>query len=147
MAWLRFDDSTVRRCSSYIIAALRRSGLKIPLALPARPRRHRPRLPCSGSRWSWPAQDPAVALVLDDLHLFTERQVLDGLDYMLQERGPGLRLVVSSRIDPLLPVHAYDGCASYTSPNRDLLSVQTCGASPAGRPALFTLFTEQLRVA
>ena len=53
------------------------------------------------------AQDPPVTLVLDDLHLLTEPKVLDGLDYVLRNAGPGLRLVVSSRMDPLLPLHRY----------------------------------------
>ena len=40
------------------------------------------------------AQDPPVTLVLDDLHLLTEPRVLKGLDFMLRNVGPGLRLVV-----------------------------------------------------
>ena len=48
-----------------------------------------------------------MTLVLDDLHLLTDPAVLDGLDYVLRNAGPGLRLVVSSRMDPLLPLHRY----------------------------------------
>jgi LuxR family maltose regulon positive regulatory protein len=48
-----------------------------------------------------------VALVLDDLHLLTDPAVLDGLDYVLRNTGAGLRLVVSARMDPLLPLHRY----------------------------------------
>ena|SRR5947209_963654 len=51
-------------------------------------------------------QDPPVTLVLDDLHLMTDPKVLDGLDYVLRNVGPGLRLVVSGRMDPL-PLHRY----------------------------------------
>ena len=53
------------------------------------------------------AQDPPVVLVLDDLHLVTEQDTLDGLAYLLRNAAPGLRLVVSSRMDPLLPLHRY----------------------------------------
>ena len=53
------------------------------------------------------AQDPPVVVVLDDLHLVTEQDTLDGLAYMLRNATPGLRLVVSSRMDPLLPLHRY----------------------------------------
>ena len=53
------------------------------------------------------AQDPPVTLILDDLHLLTAPKVLDGLDYVLRNVGSGLRLVASSRTDPLLPVHRY----------------------------------------
>ena len=52
------------------------------------------------------AQDPPVTLVLDDLHLLTDPEVLDGLDYLLRKAGSGLRLVVSGRMDPL-PLHRY----------------------------------------
>ena len=53
------------------------------------------------------AQDPPVTLVLDDFHLLTDSAVLDGLDYVLRNTGAGLRLVVSARTDPLLPLHRY----------------------------------------
>ena len=48
-----------------------------------------------------------MALVLDDLNLLDEPTVLDGLDYVLRNAGAGLRLLVSSRTDPLLPLHRY----------------------------------------
>jgi LuxR family maltose regulon positive regulatory protein len=48
-----------------------------------------------------------VTLVLDDVHLLTGPKVLDGLAYVLRHAAPGLRLVASSRIDPLLPLHRY----------------------------------------
>ena len=48
-----------------------------------------------------------MTLVVDDLHLLTEPRLLDGLDFVLRNVGPGLRLVVSSRMDPLLPLHRY----------------------------------------
>ncbi len=53
------------------------------------------------------AQNPPVTLVLDDLNLLTDPKVLDGLNYVLRNVGPGLRLVVASRMDPLLPLHRY----------------------------------------
>ena len=53
------------------------------------------------------AQDPPVTLVLDDLHVLTEPGVLKGLDFVLRNAGAGLRLVVASRMDPLLPLHRY----------------------------------------
>ena len=48
-----------------------------------------------------------MTLVLDDLHLLTDPRVLDGLDFVLRNGGPGLRRVVSSRMDPLLRLHCY----------------------------------------
>ena len=48
-----------------------------------------------------------MTLVVDDLHLLTGPPVLNELDFMLRHAGPGLRVVVSSRADPLLPLHRY----------------------------------------
>ena len=48
-----------------------------------------------------------MRLVLDDLHVLTEPGLADGLDFVLRNVGPGLRLVVTSRMDPLLPLHRY----------------------------------------
>ncbi len=53
------------------------------------------------------AQDPPACLVLDDLHLLTAPDALDGLAYVLRNAGPGLRLIAASRMDPLLPLHRY----------------------------------------
>jgi LuxR family transcriptional regulator, maltose regulon positive regulatory protein len=53
------------------------------------------------------AQDPPVTLVLDDMHLVTEPKVLKGLEFVLRNTGPGLHLVVASRMDPPLPLHRY----------------------------------------
>ena len=53
------------------------------------------------------AQDPPVTLVIDDLHLLTDPAVHSELHFVLWNAGPGLRLVVSSRADPLLPLHRY----------------------------------------
>ena len=48
-----------------------------------------------------------MTLVLDDLHLLTAPEVLKGLEFVMRNVGPGLRLVVASRMDPLLPLHRY----------------------------------------
>ena len=48
-----------------------------------------------------------MTLVLDDLHLLTEPGMLKELDFVLRNVGAGLRLVVASRMDPLLPLHRY----------------------------------------
>ena len=41
-----------------------------------------------------------MVAITDDLHLLTEQDTLDGLAYVLRNATPGLRLVVSSRMDP-----------------------------------------------
>ena len=48
-----------------------------------------------------PATDEAV-LVLDDYHVITARPVHDSVQFLLEHRPPGLRLVLTSRSDPPL---------------------------------------------
>ncbi len=52
--------------------------------------------------------DPVpVALIIDDAHHLTEPTVLAELDAVVRYGLPRLRLVLSSRSDPLLPLHRY----------------------------------------
>ncbi|WP_439333645.1 LuxR C-terminal-related transcriptional regulator [Trebonia kvetii] len=50
--------------------------------------------------------DPLV-VVIDDAHVLTHPDVLDGLDRFVKGWNPGLRLVLAARSDPLLPLHRY----------------------------------------
>jgi LuxR family transcriptional regulator, maltose regulon positive regulatory protein len=110
VAWVDLDgyDNRPGVFWPYVIAALRRSGVAVPKALTAAARGqagdHVLLLRLASAL---AAQNPPVTLVLDDLHLLTGSRLLDGLDYVLRNAGSGLRLVVSSRMDPLLPLHRY----------------------------------------
>jgi LuxR family maltose regulon positive regulatory protein len=110
VAWLALDDYDNRPGVfwSYVVAALRRAGLAVPRAWSATsrgPGADHPFLLRLASTLA--AQDPPVTLVIDDLHLLTKPELLDGLDYVLRNAVSGLRLVVSSRTDPLLPLHRH----------------------------------------
>ena len=110
VAWVGLDEFDNRPGVfwSHVMAALRESGVTLPGALPAAMRgRAGDRVFLLELAAALAAQDPPVTLVLDDLHLLTAPTVLDGLHYVLRNVGPGLRLVASSRMDPLLPVHRY----------------------------------------
>jgi LuxR family maltose regulon positive regulatory protein len=110
IAWVGLDEFDDRPgvfwC--YVIAALRRSGVAAPEALPATTPGpavdHEFLLRLAAAL---AAQDPMITLVIDDLHLLTDPAVFTGLDFVLRNVGPGLRLLVSSRMDPLLPLHRY----------------------------------------
>jgi LuxR family maltose regulon positive regulatory protein len=108
VAWVGVDefDNRPRVFWAHVVAALRRSGVAVPTALPAARGREAGHLFLLGLAAALAAQDPPVTLVLDDLHLLTGPKVLDGLDYVLRNAGPALRLVVSARMDPL-PLHRY----------------------------------------
>ena len=93
---------------SYVVAALRKSGVAIPKTLSATARgRTAEHLFLLRLASALAAQNTPVRLVIDDFHLLTEPRVLNGLDFLLKNAGPGLRLVVSSRADPPLPLHRY----------------------------------------
>ncbi|MEW2084620.1 LuxR C-terminal-related transcriptional regulator [Streptomyces sp. NPDC005283] len=51
--------------------------------------------------------DQPVVLVLDGLDRVPDREVASGLTFILSHAGPQLRLVLISRVDPLLPLHRY----------------------------------------
>jgi LuxR family maltose regulon positive regulatory protein len=110
VAWVGLDEFDNRPGVfwSYVVAALREAGVAISKALRPSPRGRAGedgfllRLTASLA-----AQDPPVTLVLDDLHLLTDPAVLKGLEFVLRNVGPGLRLLVASRMDPLLPLHRY----------------------------------------
>ena len=110
VAWVSLDEYNNRPEAfwSYVVAALRRSGVAMPRGLPGAARgRAAENLSLLKLASALAAQDPPVTLVLDDLHLITEPKVLDGLDFLVRSVGSSLRLVASSRTDPLLPTHRY----------------------------------------
>ncbi|MGO9725084.1 MAG: LuxR C-terminal-related transcriptional regulator [Streptosporangiaceae bacterium] len=110
VAWVTLDryDNRPEAFWSYVVAALRGSGIVIPEELSADPQQQGTdhvfllRLVSALA-----AQDPPVILVLDDFHVLTEPEVLKGLDFVLRNAGSGLRVVVSSRTDPPLRLHRY----------------------------------------
>ena len=110
VAWVCLDEFDNRPGTfwSYVVAALRRSGVAVPKTLQAVP--HDPAgfdvfLPRLTALMA--AQDRPLTLVLDDMHVLTEQETLKALDYLLRNAGSGLRVVVTSRMDPLLPLHRY----------------------------------------
>jgi LuxR family maltose regulon positive regulatory protein len=109
VAWVCLDEFDNRPGVfwSYVVAALRRSGVAISKTLRAAPQGAGEDGFLLRLTATLAVQDPAVTLVLDDLHLVTEPSVLKGLEFVLRNVGPGLRLVVASRMDPLLPLYRY----------------------------------------
>ena len=109
VAWITLDryDNRPKIFWSYVVAALRRSGLTVPRVVPGPARDavdHEFLLRLASVL---AAQDAPVVLVLDDFHLVTEPAILDGVGYLLRSARPALHLVISSRMDPLLPLHRY----------------------------------------
>ena len=109
LVWITVNayDNRAKVFWSYVVAALRRAGIPVPRALSAPGRAAVDHAFLLRLASVLAAQDPPVTMVLDDLHLLTEPAILDGLAYVLRNAAPGLHLVVSSRMDPLLPLHRY----------------------------------------
>jgi LuxR family transcriptional regulator, maltose regulon positive regulatory protein len=110
VAWVSLDeyDNRPEVFWSHAVAALRRSRITVPKASPTAARgRAGDHVFLLRLAAALAGHDPPVTLVLDDLHLLTEPLVLDGLDYVVRNAGPGLRLAVCSRMDPPLPLHRY----------------------------------------
>jgi len=110
VAWVTLDefDNRPRVLWSYVTAALRRAGVAVPHAswsaacVDTLDHEFLVRLAAAIA-----AAEPPVVLVLDDLHLLTERAALQGLTYLMRNAPQGLRVMVASRIDPLLPLHRF----------------------------------------
>jgi ATP/maltotriose-dependent transcriptional regulator MalT len=110
VAWLSLDEYDNRPGVfwSYLVAALARAGVALPRALALTGRgRTAERLFLVRLAEALAAHNPSVTLVLDDFHLIAEAKVLEGFGFLLRSTGPGLRLVICSRTDPLLPLHRY----------------------------------------
>ena len=106
VAWVSLDDydNNPGVFWAYVAAALRRSGAAVPRALSAAARgRAADHAFLARLASALAAQDPPVTLVIDDLHVLTEPAVRDGLDFVLRNAGPGLRVVISARADPSVP--------------------------------------------
>ena len=110
VAWISLDnyDNQPGVFWSYAVAALGRSGVAIPTVLSAASRgRAADHVFVLQLASALAAQDPPVTLVIDDLHVLTKSTVLTELDFVLRNAQLGLRMVVSCRVDPLLPLHRY----------------------------------------
>ena len=110
VAWVTVDgyDNKPEVFWSYVVAALRQAGVPVNRAASALAHGdmagHVFLLQLASSL---AGHEPAVTLVLDDFHLLTDGAMLAGLTYVMKNARPGLRLVVTSRIDPQLPLHQY----------------------------------------
>ncbi len=109
LVWITIDeyDNRPKVFWSYVVAALRRAGIAVPRVSAMGPRGTVDHVFLLRLASVLAAQVPPLVMVLDDLHLLTDQDTLDGLAYVLRNAAPGLHLVVSSRMDPLLPMHRY----------------------------------------
>ena len=128
VAWVTVDgyDNSPVAFWSYVVAALRQAGVAAGRAASALDHGE-----MAGHVFllqlasALAGHEPAVTLVLDDFHLLADGGVLAGLAYVLKNARPGLRLVVTSRIDPPLPLHQYRLTGDLTEIRADDLAFST----------------------
>src|SRR5215472_3127718 len=91
VAWLCLDEYDNRPGAfwSYAVAALRRAGVAVPDVSASTRGRVAEHLFLSRLAAALAAQNPPVALAVDDFHLLTEPRVLNGLDFLLRNAGSG----------------------------------------------------------
>ena len=110
LAWIALDeyDNRPQVFWSYVAAALRRAGLTVPrMGSAASGEASVSHLFLLRLAAALASQGQPVVMVIEDFHLLSDGETLDGLSYVLRNAGPGLRLVISSRVQPLLPLHRY----------------------------------------
>ncbi|MCF1594277.1 LuxR C-terminal-related transcriptional regulator [Streptomyces muensis] len=111
VAWLTVEpqDSAPGVFWSYVLHALRHHGIALPEHIrgPARPGEVDHSLLARLAAWL-NERDSRVILVLDEFDRVAESAaVADELQFVLRHAGDGLRLVVISRTEPLLPLYRY----------------------------------------
>ncbi|MFF3893688.1 LuxR C-terminal-related transcriptional regulator [Streptomyces sp. NPDC001812] len=120
VAWLTTDAPHLRPGVfwAYVLRALHTAGVPVPAAVgcPADPSRvDEGLLNRLAAELSGPAaaRRPAV-LVLDEFDRVAAPETAAQLDFVLRHAGGGLRLVVVSRTEPLLPLHRYRAAGELT---------------------------------
>ncbi|MFF7188756.1 LuxR C-terminal-related transcriptional regulator [Streptomyces sp. NPDC008222] len=117
-AWLTVaaDDNAPGVFWTYALECLRRHGLEAPedIGSPARPgevdQSLLTRLAARLSRRTQP-----LILVLDEFdRIVTSTEVAEQLQFVLRHAGGGLRLLIVSRTEPLLPLHRYRAAGEVT---------------------------------
>ncbi|GGT28007.1 transcriptional regulator [Streptomyces chromofuscus] len=110
LAWLTCDaaDRAPGVFWAYVLEALHGAGVPVPAGIggPAEASRVDPGLPARLAA-GLDELDRPVVLVLDEYDRVTTPEVAEQLRFVLDHAGRGLRLVLVTRTEPLLPLHRY----------------------------------------
>ncbi|MFI8962349.1 LuxR C-terminal-related transcriptional regulator [Streptomyces sp. NPDC053493] len=110
VAWLTVDAAIQGPGMfwSHFLQALRAGGVPMPAAVgaPARAGRVDHALPARLAA-ELAGRDRPVTVVIDEFDRTTDPQIARQLEFVLHHGGPGLRLVLVTRTEPLLPLHRY----------------------------------------
>lgn len=100
---------------AYVIEGLHRSGVRLPARV-GRPARAEgvDRSLLVHLAEALAASPEPVVLVLDRLDAVPSQETAEGLDFVLRHACGGLRLVLTSRTEPMLPLHLYRASGAIT---------------------------------
>ncbi|MFF5156730.1 LuxR C-terminal-related transcriptional regulator [Streptomyces sp. NPDC000348] len=100
---------------AYLLRALRTAGVPLPdgIGFPADAHRVSPALQ-SRLAAGLSVRERPVVLVLDEFDRVTAPEIAEQLEFVLHHAGPGLRLVLVTRTEPLLPLHRYRAAGELT---------------------------------
>ncbi|WP_244928084.1 LuxR family transcriptional regulator [Nocardioides sp. W7] len=106
IGWVTFEAGDDRPAIFWplVVDCLRRCGLRVPGGPPGSGRTSRTLLARIGTALA--ELDGPLTLVLDGYEV-ADRQLAEGLEFLLAHSGEHLRLVIVSRTDPILPVHRW----------------------------------------
>ncbi|MFH9330185.1 LuxR C-terminal-related transcriptional regulator [Streptomyces althioticus] len=117
VAWLTTDTDGqgAGMFWAYLLQALRTCGVPLPgdIASPADANRVGDALPTRLAALLG-GRDRPVILVLDEFDRVTAPEIAAQLDFLLRHSAPGLRLVLVTRTEPLLPLHRYRAAGELT---------------------------------
>lgn len=117
VAWLTAEgeDPPAGVFWAYVLQALRAAGTDLPptVAGPAHAHRvDRAMLVRLAAHLS--ERDRPAVLVLDEFEHVRSARIAEQLEFVLHHAGPGLRLILVTRSEPLLPLHRYRAAADIT---------------------------------
>ena len=117
VAWLTTDAAGdgAGMFWAYLLRALRGAGVPLPadIGFPADANRVSPALPARLAA-ELSVRERPVVVVLDEFDRVTSPEIAEQLGFVLHHAGPGLRLVLVTRTEPLLPLHRHRAAGELT---------------------------------
>ncbi|WP_062646520.1 LuxR C-terminal-related transcriptional regulator [Streptomyces maremycinicus] len=117
VAWLTTDaaEQGPGMLWAYLLQALRAAGTTLPaeIGCPADASRVPPNL-LARLAAELSARDRPAIVVLDEYDRVIDPEVADQLEFVLHHAGDGLRLILVTRTEPLLPLHRYRAAGDLT---------------------------------
>jgi len=117
VAWLTTDaaDQGPGMFWAYVLQALRASGVPVPsdIGCPADARRVDHKL-LARLAADLSGHDRPAVVVLDEFDRVTAPEIAEQLEFVLHHAGRGMRLILVTRTEPLLPLHRYRAAGDMT---------------------------------